>query len=123
MNALGKASQSSNTANNNTEIKDSNPLSSSQTTTNRAKQNNILKGVSTDLLERIRQKEQKKIELAMTRNPKQELRISRMERLPEISRIIKSYFVAEKKAAITLEDCVQKLTESYGTDLHRSKNT
>ena len=78
-------------------------------------------GVSSDLLERIRQKEQKKLELAMTRNPKKELRISRMERLPDMSRIIKSYFVSERKAAITLEDCVQKLSESYGTDLHTSK--
>ena len=46
-----------------------------------------------------------------------------MERLPDMSRIIKAYFVAEKKAAITLEDCVQKLSESYGTDLHSSKDS
>jgi len=90
------------------------------TTTTTKNQSNILKGVSSDLLERIRQKEQKKLELAMTRNPKKELRISRMERLPDMSRIIKSYFVSERKAAITLEDCVQKLSESYGTDLHTS---
>ena len=82
--------------------------------------NNFI-GVSSDLLERIRHKEQKKLELAMRRNPKQELRISRMERLPDMSRIIKSYFVTERKAAITLQDCVQKLSESYGTDLHISK--
>lgn len=82
--------------------------------------NSKLKGVSLDLLERIRLKEQKRLELAMTRNPQQEVRLSRIERLPEISRILKSYFTTEKKAAITVEDCVQKLTESYGSDIQAS---
>ncbi|XP_066916304.1 DNA replication factor Cdt1-like [Clytia hemisphaerica] len=120
--ALNKASEetsSSTTAS--TEAKPSTSTSTASSSTKISKnQGNILKSVSSDLLERIRQKEQKKIELAMTRNPKQELRLSRMERLPDVSRIIKAYFVAEKKAAITLEDCVQKLSESYGTDLHRN---
>lgn len=80
--------------------------------------NTKLKGVSNSLLQRIRDKERKKMELAMTRDPKQEDKLSKMERLPEMCRILKSYFTAEKKAAITLEDCTQKLLESYGTSLH-----
>lgn len=85
------------------------------------KSHSKLKGVSQSLLERIRQKEQKKLELQMTRDPKTELKISRMERLPEMVRILRAYFTAEKKVAIPLEDCVLKLSESYGTALQMSK--
>ena len=66
-------------------------------------------------------KGQKKLELQMTRDPKTELKISRMERLPEMVRILRAYFTAEKKVAIPLEDCVLKLSESYGTALQMSK--
>ena len=86
-----------------------------------SKSHSKLKGVSQSLLERIRQKEQKKLELQMTRDPKTELKISRMERLPEMVRILRAYFTAEKKVAIPLEDCVLKLSESYGTALQMSK--
>lgn len=79
--------------------------------------NTKLKGVSSSLLERIRQKEQKNIQLAMTRDPEKEEKLSKMQRLPEVCRMLKSYFTTEKKAAITLEDCVNKLSESYGTSM------
>ena len=74
-----------------------------------------LKGVSTALLERIRAKEQKQNQIAMMRDPAKEERLAKMQRLPEMCRILKSFFTAEKKVAITLEDCVQKMGESYGT--------
>ena len=79
--------------------------------------NNKLKGVSLSILERIREKEQRKLELAMTRDPKLELKLARMERLPAMSRILKTYFTSERKAAITMEDCVRKLSESSSSAL------
>ena len=77
--------------------------------------NSNLKGVSSDLLERIRMKEQKKAEALMTMDPKMEHRQQMMSRLPEIVRILKSYFTAERKVAIASEDCVVKLQQSYGS--------
>lgn len=77
--------------------------------------NSNLKGVSQSLLDRIRQKEQQKAAIQMTRDPEKEKRLAMLERLPEISRIINSYFVTEKKAAIALEDCLTKLKDSYGS--------
>ena len=80
-----------------------------------------LKGVSNELLERIRMKEQKKIELALTCDPAAYKRAALMEKLPEMARILKAFFTAEKKAAITLEDCLLKLSESYTTSIPTSK--
>ena len=85
------------------------------------KTNNKLKGVSSSLLERIRQKEQLKNQLAMMRDPEKEEKIVRMQRLPEMCRILKSFFTTEKKVAITLEDCVQKMSESYGSAISLPK--
>ena len=79
--------------------------------------NSKLKGVSQSILDRIREKEQKKMELAMTRDPKVELRLSRIERLPAMCRILKTYFTSERKVAITMEDCVNKLSDSYSSAL------
>lgn len=83
--------------------------------------NTKLKGVSQSLLERIREKEQTKLQLEMTRDPIVEERISQMERLPEMSRILKMYFTSEKKVAIPIESCTIKLSESYGVSLPTSK--
>eukprot|EP00112_Aurelia_sp_Birch-Aquarium-sp1_P015130 Seg3325.5 transcript_id=Seg3325.5/GoldUCD/mRNA.D3Y31 product="DNA replication factor Cdt1" protein_id=Seg3325.5/GoldUCD/D3Y31 len=87
------------------------PYETKSTTQN----NGILKGVSSTLLDRIREKEQKKAALAMLRNPEQEKRLGSMEQLPSFVRILKTYFTTEKKAAITLEDCVGKLLGSFSS--------
>ncbi|XP_065065111.1 DNA replication factor Cdt1-like isoform X2 [Rhopilema esculentum] len=76
--------------------------------------NHILKGVSSDLLERIREKEMKKAELAMLRDPAQERRLVLLNQLPDIVRTLKTHFTIEKKAAIPLEDCSIKFSESMG---------
>jgi len=83
--------------------------------------NTKLKGVSQSLLERIREKEQTKLQLEMTRDPIVEERIAQMERLPEMSRILKMYFTSEKKVAIPIESCAIKLSESYGVSLPTNK--
>ncbi|XP_012559350.1 DNA replication factor Cdt1 isoform X2 [Hydra vulgaris] len=80
-----------------------------------------LKGVSNELLERIKLKEQKKIEQALTCDPAVIKRMALMEKLPEMARILKTFFTAEKKAAITLEDCLLKLCESYATAIPPSE--
>eukprot|EP00794_Sanderia_malayensis_P019078 gene19079-20994_t len=77
--------------------------------------NKNLKGVSDAILERIKQKELKNAELAMLRNPEQEKRLEMMDRFPECVRILKTYFTTERKAAIAMEDCVRKLSESFGS--------
>jgi len=90
---------------------DSNEQHSSQST----KPEGILKGVSLSLLERIKEKEKKKLELAMLRDPKQEKRLALIDKLPDVVRIIKTFFISEKKAAIPIEDCVTKISQSHGT--------
>uniref|UniRef100_H2ZTT9 Chromatin licensing and DNA replication factor 1 n=1 Tax=Latimeria chalumnae TaxID=7897 RepID=H2ZTT9_LATCH len=75
----------------------------------------ILKGVSQSLLERIRAKEAQKVQAMMTRNPQQEERLLMMSRLPEIARILRNVFVAEKKPALTMEVACNRVIASYRT--------
>ncbi|XP_015272849.1 PREDICTED: DNA replication factor Cdt1 [Gekko japonicus] len=72
-----------------------------------------LKGVSQSLLERVRAKEAQKLQALMTRDPLQERRLERLARLPEMARILRNVFVAEKKQALTMEVACQRMTESY----------
>ncbi|XP_075045132.1 DNA replication factor Cdt1 [Mixophyes fleayi] len=71
-----------------------------------------LKGVSQSLLERIRAKEVQKLQAVMTRKPQQEERLLMMSRLPELSRILRNVFVAEKKPALTVEVVCNAVTSS-----------
>uniref|UniRef100_UPI00398F53EC DNA replication factor Cdt1 isoform X2 n=1 Tax=Pristiophorus japonicus TaxID=55135 RepID=UPI00398F53EC len=74
---------------------------------------NALKGVSQSLLERIRAKEAQKMQAAMTRNPAQTKRLHMMSRLPEITRILRNVFVAEKKPALTITVACNRVVDSY----------
>uniref|UniRef100_A0A8C2DW06 Chromatin licensing and DNA replication factor 1 n=1 Tax=Cyprinus carpio TaxID=7962 RepID=A0A8C2DW06_CYPCA len=76
-----------------------------------------LKGVSQSLLERIRAKEAQKVQAAMTRNPQQEERLSMMSRLPELARILRNVFVAEKKPALIMELVCNRMIASYRSPL------
>ncbi|XP_066510280.1 DNA replication factor Cdt1-like [Hoplias malabaricus] len=76
-----------------------------------------LKGVSQSLLERIRAKEAQKLQAAMTRNPEQEERLVMMGRLPELSRILRNVFVAEKKPALIMEIACNRMIASYRSAL------
>nr|XP_055072497.1 DNA replication factor Cdt1 [Misgurnus anguillicaudatus] len=76
-----------------------------------------LKGVSQSLLERIRAKEAQKLQAAMTRNPQQEERLSMMSRLPEMARILRNVFVAEKKPALIMELTCNRMISSYRSPL------
>ncbi|KAM8956193.1 DNA replication factor Cdt1 [Lycaon pictus] len=72
-----------------------------------------LKGVSQDLLERIRCKEAQKQLAQMTRNPEQEQRLQRLQRLPELARVLRSIFVSERKPALTMEVACSRMVGSY----------
>ncbi|KAJ7311982.1 hypothetical protein JRQ81_006308 [Phrynocephalus forsythii] len=72
-----------------------------------------LKGVSQSLLERVRAKEAQKMQALMTRNPQQEQRLSMLARLPEMARLLRGVFVAEKKQALPLEVACQRMVASY----------
>ncbi|XP_069757357.1 DNA replication factor Cdt1 [Narcine bancroftii] len=74
---------------------------------------NALKGISQSLLERIRSKEAQKIQAAMTRNMAQTERLHMMMRLPEITRILRNVFVAEKKPALNITVACNRVVDSY----------
>ncbi|KAG8563067.1 hypothetical protein GDO81_015918 [Engystomops pustulosus] len=78
---------------------------------------NALKGVSQSLLERIRAKEAQKLQAMMTRRPQQEERLLMMSRLPELARILRNVFVAEKKPALTVEVVCDRVISSYRSSM------
>nr|XP_040134944.1 DNA replication factor Cdt1 [Ictidomys tridecemlineatus] len=71
-----------------------------------------LKGVSQALLERIRAKEAQKQLAQMTRRPEQELRLQRLERLPELARVLRGVFVSERKPALTMDVACARMVGS-----------
>uniref|UniRef100_A0A3Q3W0I6 CDT1 Geminin-binding domain-containing protein n=1 Tax=Mola mola TaxID=94237 RepID=A0A3Q3W0I6_MOLML len=76
-----------------------------------------LKGVSQSLLERIRAKEAQRLEAAMTRTRAQEDRLLMLSRLPELARILRNVFVAEKKPALIMEVACNRMASSYRSAL------
>ncbi|XP_028931058.1 DNA replication factor Cdt1 isoform X2 [Ornithorhynchus anatinus] len=72
-----------------------------------------LKGVSQSLLERIRAKEAQKVQALMTRNPRREERLDLLARLPEMTRLLRNVFVAEKKPALAMEVVCARMIGSY----------
>ncbi|XP_065272677.1 DNA replication factor Cdt1 [Emys orbicularis] len=82
-----------------------------------ANTSSALKGVSQALLERIRAKEAQKLQALMTRNPQQEERLVMISRLPEMARLLRNVFVAEKKQALTMEVACTRMLDSYRTTM------
>ncbi|XP_069112716.1 DNA replication factor Cdt1-like [Argopecten irradians] len=80
--------------------------------TGSASNNTQYKGIPQSLLDKIRAKENKKLTLAMTRNPAEDKRMEMLRRLPELMRMLRSHFVTEKKPALLLENIIQKLGDS-----------
>ncbi|XP_078066815.1 DNA replication factor Cdt1 [Mustelus asterias] len=72
-----------------------------------------LKGISQSLLERIRAKEAQKMQATMTRTAAQTERLHMMMRLPEITRILRNVFVAEKKPALIITVACSRVVDSY----------
>ncbi|XP_038610250.1 DNA replication factor Cdt1 [Tachyglossus aculeatus] len=76
-----------------------------------------LKGVSQSLLERIRAKEAQKLQVLMTRNPQREERLDLLARLPEMTRLLRNVFVAEKKPALAMEVVCARMLGSYRSSM------
>lgn len=74
-----------------------------------------LKGISEDLLARIRARESFKLVKEMTLRPEDEKEQAELAKLPEFIRITRSHFLAEQKAAILKDDLVQKIRESFSS--------
>lgn len=77
--------------------------------------NTCLKGISEDLLARIRARESFKLVKEMTLRPEDEKERAELTKLPEFIRITRSLFLAEQKAAIPKDDFVQKIRESFSS--------
>lgn len=72
-----------------------------------------LGGLNIHILPQIRAKEAQKLQAAMTRNPQQKQRLDMMARLPEMARVLRNVFVAEKKQALAMEVACQRMMASY----------
>ncbi|GFO25276.1 DNA replication factor cdt1-like [Plakobranchus ocellatus] len=80
-----------------------------------------MKGIPPALLAKIRAKEALKMEAALTRDPEEESKTKMMSHLPEMIRILRSYFITEKKPALPLEAIYKKLEDSYRSGISRKK--
>ncbi|CAN7944602.1 unnamed protein product [Ixodes hexagonus] len=76
-----------------------------------------LKGVSEDLLARIRAREAFKLVQQMTIRPEDEKERTQLSHLPELIRITRSLFLVEQKAAILKDVLVRKVKESFSSVL------
>lgn len=80
-------------------------------------QNSILKGIPQSLLEKVRAKQAAKALDSMTRSTNQEKESLIYSRLPDIARLMRNTYVAEKKGVLTLEEVIAKLNNSYRSHL------
>jgi hypothetical protein len=63
-------------------------------------------------INQIKNKEAALLAKDMTRNPEDERKLTMIKQLPPLIRILHSYFVVEKKAAIPIQLVIQKCTEN-----------
>ncbi|XP_014615313.1 PREDICTED: DNA replication factor Cdt1 isoform X2 [Polistes canadensis] len=75
------------------------------------------KGIPNSLLEKVRAKQAAKALETMTRTPDLDKEAALYSRLPELAKILRSIFVAEKKGVLTLEHVLAKLDNSFRTKL------
>ncbi|XP_063988348.1 DNA replication factor Cdt1 [Diachasmimorpha longicaudata] len=79
--------------------------------------NPALKGIPLALLEKVRAKQAAKALEAMTRTPNEDREAALHARLPEMSKILRNIFIAEKKGVLALEFVILKLDNSYRTKM------
>ncbi|NWY37823.1 CDT1 factor, partial [Sylvia atricapilla] len=77
-----------------------------------ASTSSALKGVSQELLDRVRAKEARRLQALLTRDAAQEERAARLARLPAMARVLRGLFVAEKKPALPMELLCARLADS-----------
>lgn len=76
-----------------------------------------LKGLPKALVEKIRAKQAARALEAMTRTSAQDKEAAQYARLPDIARILRNVFVAEKKGSLQLDFVLEKVGNSYRTKL------
>lgn len=92
----------------------SNSLSSAAPSgTRNERASRAVKGIPQSLLERVRAKEAHIAESYMMRTPEEQHRLERLKRLPELIRILRTYFVGQKRPAVPVTDAIQAFTNSY----------
>ncbi|KFM58657.1 DNA replication factor Cdt1, partial [Stegodyphus mimosarum] len=82
---------------------------------NKTKKTSALKGICSDLLEKIRAREAAKLLETVTRSPNETKRLATLERLPKIVHILWHYFIAERKAAVPVDLAVEKIIHSFNS--------
>lgn len=80
----------------------------------------VLKGIPKALLEKVRQKQAAKALMSMTRSADKEKEIEVYGRLPEIARVTRNIFVAEKKSVLPLSVVIEKLENSFRAFVSRA---
>ncbi|XP_046746600.1 DNA replication factor Cdt1 [Diprion similis] len=75
------------------------------------------KGIPKALLEKVRAKQAAKALESMTRTSNADKEATQYSRLPELSRILRNIFVAEKKGVLPMEFVIKKLDNSYRAKL------
>ncbi|KAG8274078.1 replication licensing factor Cdt1 [Homalodisca vitripennis] len=80
-----------------------------------------LHGVPASLLERVRAKQAARAMEAMTRTPAQAQEAVRITRLPDMARILRNLFVAEKKSILPRDSVLIKLADSCRENLSHSE--
>ncbi|XP_011880645.1 PREDICTED: DNA replication factor Cdt1 [Vollenhovia emeryi] len=77
----------------------------------------LFKGIPKALLEKVRAKQAAKALEAMTRPPNADKEAALYSRLPELAKLLRNIFVAEKKGVLPMEVVMQKLDNSFRTKL------
>lgn len=80
-----------------------------------------MKGIPKALLEKVRQRQAAKMLQNMTRSDTKELEIQIYSRLPELARLTRNLFVAEKKSVLPMDLVTDKLNNSFRTFLTKTE--
>ncbi|KAG1699383.1 DNA replication factor Cdt1 [Nymphon striatum] len=80
-------------------------------------ENSALKGISESLLMKIRAKEAATNSKKMIQDPAEVKKNVMISRLPDFIRIIRTFYVCEKKVALPIDDVIKKVSESYSSNL------
>lgn len=81
----------------------------------------VLRGIPKALLEKVRQKQAAKALMSITISSDKEKEIQMYSRLPEIARVTRNIFVAEKKGVLPLGVVIDKLENSFRSYLTRDE--
>lgn len=81
----------------------------------------LLKGIPKALLEKVRQRQAAKVFESLTRSDTKEKEIQVYSRLPELARLTRNLFVAEKKSVLPLDTVIEKLDHSFRAHLTKEE--